>query len=285
MACHPVEFEHWQQRRDRMVAFQRQSLKIEFSQPSKDVQCSHAPVVSMFQNSMNEPENFYEVLDVSRKATAKEIVSAYRVSSLKHHPDKNPGNDLAASQFVRISQAYQVLSDEKTRPSYDAYLSAQDAIHERERLMVGRRADFRASLLGREAEAKKQRQKVEEAEANFKNMMEKAKSEATTLSQLSDQSARTLRLRWQSNKHLTESILIDTLPGIQRVTINTMHTGAEILFFTAHDSELALQREYTEFKLDRLLSDSSFGTSEKVPFAKYEALTIERLHRLANPLQ
>ena len=126
---------------------------------------------------------------------------------------------------------------------------------------------------------------MEEAEANFKTTMEKAKSEAVKLSQLSDQSARTLRLRWQSNKHLIETFLVDNLPGIQRATINAMHTGAEILFFTTYDSELALQREYPEFKLDRPSSDPSLDASERVPFAKYEALTIERLRHLAHPSQ
>ena len=110
-------------------------------------QSSHAPVVSLLQTSMDQTENFYEILSVKRNATAKEIVSAYRVSSLKHHPDKNPGNDLAASQFVRISQAYQVLSNEKTRLSYDTYLSAQEAIRERERSMAGRRADLEPTCL------------------------------------------------------------------------------------------------------------------------------------------
>lgn len=231
---------------------------------------------------MNQAENFYEVLNVKRDATAKEIVSAYRASSLKHHPDKNPGNDLAASRFVCISQAYQILSNEKTRLSYDTYLSAQEAIRERERSMAGRRADLKATLLSREAEAKKQRQKVEEAEATLRTTMERAKSEAIKLSQSSDLPARTLRLRWQSQKHLTEALLIDSLPGIQRVTINAMHTGAEILFFTIYDSELALQREYADFRLDRISSDPSLNSTEKVPFVKYEALAMERLRSLAH---
>ena len=234
-------------------------------------------------SSMNPQESLYDILNVGRSATIKEIVSAYRVSSLQWHPDKNPGDDLAAGQFVRISQAYQILSDEKTRASYDAYLSAQEAIRERERSMAGKRAEFRASLLSREAEARGQRQRAEEAEASFKTAMERAKSEAIKLSHSSNLPARTLRLRWQSSKHLTESFLTDTLPGVQSIAINAMHTGAEVVFFTVYDCELALQHEHADFKLDRLSPDPSHDPSEGTPFATYEAQTMERLRRLAHP--
>jgi curved DNA-binding protein CbpA len=234
---------------------------------------------------MDQTEDFYDILSVRRDATTKEIVSAYRALSLKCHPDKNQGNELAAAQFVRVSQAYQVLSSEKTRTFYDAYLSAQEAVRERERSMAGKRAEFRASLLSREAEARKQRQRAEETVTNFRAAMERARSEAIKLSQSPNRSARTLRLRWQSSKHLTEAFLIDNLPGIQHVTINAMHTGAEVVFFTVYDCELALQREHAEFKLDSASSELPRTPSERTPFAKYEAQTMERLYQLANITQ
>ncbi|HLE38863.1 MAG TPA: DnaJ C-terminal domain-containing protein [Acidimicrobiia bacterium] len=68
--------------------------------------------------------DFYSVLGVGRTATAKDIKKAYRTLAQKHHPDNNPGDEGAESRFKDISEAYDVLSDPKTRAEYDG---ARDA--------------------------------------------------------------------------------------------------------------------------------------------------------------
>merc|ERR1711991_138336 len=65
--------------------------------------------------------DYYEVLGVSRQATKKEIKRAYRKLSLKYHPDKNKGDKEAEKKFQELGQAYEVLSDEKQRQTYDQY--------------------------------------------------------------------------------------------------------------------------------------------------------------------
>ncbi|CAM6100898.1 unnamed protein product [Calypogeia fissa] len=61
----------------------------------------------------------YEVLGVPRTATDKEIKQAYRKLALKVHPDVNKEPD-AQQKFLRVKNAYQTLSDEKSRAKYDA---------------------------------------------------------------------------------------------------------------------------------------------------------------------
>jgi molecular chaperone DnaJ len=66
-------------------------------------------------------QSLYDVLGVARTASADEIRKAYRKLARKHHPDVNPGNKQAEEQFKKISAAYEVLSDEKKRKSYDEF--------------------------------------------------------------------------------------------------------------------------------------------------------------------
>lgn len=63
--------------------------------------------------------NFYELLEVPRDASEGDIKRAFRKLSLKYHPDKNPGNEEAASTFKQINRAYEVLSDKDKRQVYD----------------------------------------------------------------------------------------------------------------------------------------------------------------------
>jgi molecular chaperone DnaJ len=66
--------------------------------------------------------DFYEVLGVTREASAEQIKSAYRKAALQHHPDRNPENkEEAEASFRAASEAYAVLSDPQKRSIYDRY--------------------------------------------------------------------------------------------------------------------------------------------------------------------
>ncbi|MDW7771908.1 MAG: DnaJ C-terminal domain-containing protein [Desulfobulbaceae bacterium] len=78
---------------------------------------------------MNKVMDYYEVLGVSKSATAAEIKKAYRRLALKYHPDKNNGDKDAEAKFKQISEAYAVLSDDGKRRQYDMYGS--NGFHQR----------------------------------------------------------------------------------------------------------------------------------------------------------
>lgn len=65
--------------------------------------------------------DYYQILEIDRKATQAEIKKAYRQKALQFHPDKNPGDAEAEKRFKEISEAYEVLSDEKKRQIYDRH--------------------------------------------------------------------------------------------------------------------------------------------------------------------
>lgn len=62
---------------------------------------------------------YYELLGVSTNASNVELKKAYYKRSREVHPDRNPGDPEAAKRFQQLSHAYQVLSNEQTRASYD----------------------------------------------------------------------------------------------------------------------------------------------------------------------
>ena len=66
-------------------------------------------------------KDYYDVLGVSKSASKDELKKAYRKLAMKYHPDRNPDDSQAADKFKELSEAYEILSDDQKRQTYDNF--------------------------------------------------------------------------------------------------------------------------------------------------------------------
>lgn len=66
-------------------------------------------------------KDYYELLEVSKNASADELKRSFRKLAMKYHPDRNPDDKEAEQRFKEINEAYEVLKDEQKRAAYDRY--------------------------------------------------------------------------------------------------------------------------------------------------------------------
>ena len=92
-----------------------------------DLQAKYGSTTSATMASKVKDTEFYDLLEVAPSATDGDIRKAYRKKALRLHPDRNPGDKEAAKKFQALSNAYQVLSDEKKRSAYDKHGKPDEA--------------------------------------------------------------------------------------------------------------------------------------------------------------
>ncbi len=64
---------------------------------------------------------YYDILDLSKDASADDIKKSYRRLAMKYHPDRNPDNPKAEGKFKEAAEAYETLSDPQKRSQYDRF--------------------------------------------------------------------------------------------------------------------------------------------------------------------
>jgi len=69
---------------------------------------------------MRSLRSYYEVLGVTQSASHEEIKKSFRSLALKYHPDKNGNSEESRQNFMKIVEAYEVLSDDQLRNRYDS---------------------------------------------------------------------------------------------------------------------------------------------------------------------
>lgn len=66
-------------------------------------------------------EDYYDILKITKSASASDIKKAYRKKAIKYHPDKNPDDKLAEEKFKKAAEAYEVLSNPEKKSRYDQF--------------------------------------------------------------------------------------------------------------------------------------------------------------------
>ena len=66
-------------------------------------------------------EDYYDILGITKNASAAEIKKAYRKKAIQYHPDKNPDDPKAEEMFKKAAEAYEVLSDANKKARYDQF--------------------------------------------------------------------------------------------------------------------------------------------------------------------
>jgi DnaJ family protein C protein 17 len=95
-------------------------------------------------------DDFYDLLSVTFDATESEIKRAYRRTSIKYHPDKNPDNATAADTFLRLAHARDILLDAKLKAVYDGQRLRRKEKTLQDNLLDGRRRKMKEDLERRE---------------------------------------------------------------------------------------------------------------------------------------
>ena len=73
--------------------------------------------------AFNGFKDYFKILGISRNATDKEIKNAFRDLARQFHPDLHPNDMKAESEFKEINEAYEILSDQNKKKSYEEYLN------------------------------------------------------------------------------------------------------------------------------------------------------------------
>lgn len=125
--------------------------------------------------------NYYEFLELEahqpgstiKPLSLVEIRKAYRSKALIYHPDKNPGDQVAAHLFLQLKRVYDVLVDPQKRSDYDRYLQSTAAKRQRVKEMDGARKKARDDLLERERAARDLKEQEQRNAAKYETELDR----------------------------------------------------------------------------------------------------------------
>ncbi|KAG2218214.1 hypothetical protein INT45_008683 [Circinella minor] len=224
----------------------------------------------MSSKQIDAEVNYYELLGVQVEATPKEIKKAYRLKALELHPDKNPSPD-AGALFHTISQAYEVLLDDKAKASYDNVLKARLERVKKKTQMDSKRRAAQTELEERENQAKKAKMEQDQAEAKYYAELARIRAEgAKRREEWREQEMKAaeeekipepteldcaLKIKWKRKKHtFTEEELeklLNPIGKVDTIAIAEKKKGtALVVFKTVVDAHAVLTSKGTHPSLE-----------------------------------
>jgi len=129
--------------------------------------------------SFQEEDNYYVVLEIIPDATEDIIKKAYKITSKRTHPDKNPNDPDAARKFQIVNKAYQILLDPKAKEAFDNVLRARKLRQHRDSVLDSKRKRMKEDLEDRERVCKKQKYDEQAAQRKLKLEIERMKQEGS----------------------------------------------------------------------------------------------------------
>jgi curved DNA-binding protein CbpA len=131
----------------------------------------------------NATEDFYELLGVAFDAEEAAIKKAYRKTSIRYHPDKNPDNKDAADRFIYLGWARDILIDPKLKGEYDRARTRRREKTLQDELLDGRRRQMKQDLERREREGKDFAQNLKRKRAEDMSEAERREHEIQRLAE------------------------------------------------------------------------------------------------------
>ncbi|KAI7850259.1 hypothetical protein BDC45DRAFT_447300 [Circinella umbellata] len=214
----------------------------------------------MSSKQIDAEVNYYELLGVQVEATLKEIKKAYRLKALELHPDKNPSPD-AGALFHTISQAYEVLLDDKAKASYDNVLKARLERVKKKTQMDSKRRAAQTELEERENQAKKAKMEQDQAEAKYYAELARIRAEGAKRREEWQKIPEpteldcALKIKWKRKKHtFTEEELeklLNPIGKVDTIAIAEKKKGtALVVFKTVVDAHAVLTSKGTHPSLE-----------------------------------
>ncbi|KAI9859852.1 MAG: hypothetical protein M1824_003632 [Vezdaea acicularis] len=125
-----------------------------------------------FQEYVTSPYDFYALLSLDPSATPKDVQRSYRLASLKSHPDKNPDDPLAASNFHLLGIAKGILSTPALKEQYDNLRAAKLQKQRQNELFDKKRRTMKENLEAREGRAGGKRNRTDSEDESERRAME-----------------------------------------------------------------------------------------------------------------
>ncbi|KAF2200360.1 DnaJ-domain-containing protein [Delitschia confertaspora ATCC 74209] len=131
------------------------------------------PEKDLLEAAKDAKEDFYELLGVQFESSEAEIKRAYRMTSLKYHPDKHPGKLDVVEKFHLLAIARDVLLDPKAKAAYDAVRLRRKERELQNQMLDGRRRQMKEDLERREGAFKRKREEDLSAEQRLQKEVER----------------------------------------------------------------------------------------------------------------